>query len=77
MYFWTVANQKNVHVLHENQLREAVQQNTDYIVKRAVSLAQTPESGTLPANQTVIDLISRAVNPVHLAQADALWMAYL
>jgi transformation/transcription domain-associated protein len=77
MMFWTVANQKNVHVLHENQLREAVQQNTDSIVKRAVSLAQTPESGTLPANQTVIDLISRAVNPVHLAQADALWMAYL
>jgi transformation/transcription domain-associated protein len=77
MMFWTVANQKNVHVLHGNQLREAVQQNTDSIVKRAVSLAQTPESGTLPANQTVIDLISRAVNPVHLAQADALWMAYL
>ena len=77
MMFWTVANQKNVHVLHENQLREAVQQNTDSIVKRAMSLAQTPETGTLPANQTVIDLISRAVNPVHLAQADALWMGYL
>ncbi len=76
MFFWA-ANQKSLQSLQENQLREAVQQNTDFIVKRAVSLAQTPEHGNLPANQTVIDLISRAVNPVNLAQADALWMGYL
>jgi transformation/transcription domain-associated protein len=31
----------------------------------------------LPANQTVIDLIAKAVNPANLSQCDALWMAYL
>lgn len=33
--------------------------------------------GALPANQTVIDLIARAVNPLNLAATDALWMPYL
>ncbi|KAI5305551.1 prephenate dehydratase [Ascosphaera pollenicola] len=60
----------------ENQLREFVQTNTDFVVNRAVSLASSPD-GTLPANQSVIDLISRAVNPHQLAQCDALWMAYI
>lgn len=60
----------------EHQLREFVQTNTDFVVNRAVSLASSPD-GTLPANQSVIDLISRAVNPHQLAQCDALWMAYI
>lgn len=59
------------------QLREAVQANSDFIVKRAVSLARVPDTGNLPANQTLIDLISKAVNPVNLAGMDALWMPYL
>ena len=59
------------------QLRESVQTNSDFIVKRAVSLARAPETGNLPANQTLIDLISKAVNPVNLAGMDALWMPYL
>ena len=58
------------------QLRETVQTNSDMIVKRAVSLAQAPP-GNLPANQTVIDLIAKAVNPMNLALCDALWMPYV
>lgn len=59
-----------------SQLHEAVQNNGDLIVKRAIALAKAPE-GNLPANQTVIDLISKAVNPMKLAQAEPLWMPYL
>ncbi|KAI0119620.1 hypothetical protein F4814DRAFT_249005 [Daldinia grandis] len=73
--FWFTSSHRTVH-LNENQLRETVQTNCDMIVKRAVSLAQSPV-GNLPANQTVIDLIARAVNPMNLAQCDALWMPYL
>jgi len=60
----------------DNHLRDIVQGNSEIIVRKAVSLAQPP-MGNLPANQTVIDLISKAVNPMHLAQSDALWMPYL
>ena len=56
--------------------REAVQANNEMIVKKAVSLAQAPV-GNLPAHQTVIDLIAKAVNPMNLALCDALWMPYL
>ncbi|PGH01393.1 hypothetical protein AJ79_07934 [Helicocarpus griseus UAMH5409] len=73
MIFWSTA-QRNSSI--ETQLREMVQNNSDFIVNRAVSLASPPE-GNLPANQSVIDLISRAVNPQNLAQSDALWMPYL
>jgi transformation/transcription domain-associated protein len=59
-----------------DNVRETVQLNSEQIVKRAVSLAQSPP-GNLPATQTVIDLIAKAVNPVNLAQCDALWMPYL
>jgi transformation/transcription domain-associated protein len=58
------------------QLRETVQTNSEVIVKRTLSLAQSP-AGPLPANQTVIDLIAKAVNPMTLAQCDALFMPYL
>ncbi|KAI9822659.1 MAG: hypothetical protein M1827_000378 [Pycnora praestabilis] len=74
MIFWFT--QQHRSGLQENQLRETVQVNSDIIVKKAVSLAQPPP-GNLPANQTIIDLISKAVNPLHLAQSDALWMPYL
>lgn len=75
MIFWFTSSHRAVH-LNESQLRESVQMNCDMIVKRAVSLAQSPV-GYLPACQTVIDLIAKAVNPVNLAQCDALWMPYL
>lgn len=74
MMFWATAQHRGA--LPEHQLRELVYNNSDIIVNRAVSLASPPE-GNLPANQTTIDLISRAVNPQHLASCDALWMPYL
>ncbi|KAL3706148.1 transcription-associated protein 1 [Talaromyces marneffei ATCC 18224] len=74
MIFWATAHHRGN--VSENQLRELVQSNSTIIVNRAVSLASPPE-GNLPANQTTIDLISKAVNPQSLASADALWMPYL
>ena len=75
MIFWATAQHKGA--LQESQLRESVQANSDFIVKRANALARPPSENNLPANQTLIDLISKAVNPAHLAQCDALWMPYL
>ncbi|KAI9662779.1 MAG: hypothetical protein M1829_006123 [Trizodia sp. TS-e1964] len=74
MMFWF--SQQHRSILQDGQLRESVQINSDVIVKKAVSLAQ-PAAGNLPANQTVIDLIAKAVSPMNLSQADALWMPYL
>ncbi|KKP04788.1 transformation/transcription domain-associated protein [Trichoderma harzianum] len=74
MMFWLMNSHRSG--ISENQLRDSVQLNSDSIVKRAISLAHNP-SGNLPANQTVIDAIAKAVNPMNLAQCDALWMPYL
>jgi transformation/transcription domain-associated protein len=60
-----------------NMLRESVQVNSELVIRRAKSLAQPPESGNLPANQTVVDLVANAVNPKHLSTTDPLWMAWL
>ena len=75
MMYWFTSAHRSVN-LTENQLRETVQANSEMIVKKAVSLAQAP-AGNLPAHQTVIDLIAKAVNPMNLAMCDALWMPYL
>jgi len=61
----------------DSQIREAVQTGSDVIIKRAKAFADPPETLDLPANQTVIDRISDAVNPLRLAQTDALFMPYL
>lgn len=74
MIFWFTQQHKTGP--WETQLRDTVQTNSDMVVKRAVSLAKPPE-GTLPANQTVVDLIARAVDPKALGLCDALWMAWL
>ncbi|KAJ6097184.1 hypothetical protein N7499_001558 [Penicillium canescens] len=74
MMFWATAQHRSP--LPVGQLRDLVYNNSEIIVNRAVSLASPPE-GNLPANQTTIDLISKAVNPQHLASCDALWMPYL
>ncbi|MCJ1286042.1 hypothetical protein MMC26_005384 [Xylographa opegraphella] len=74
MMFWFTQQHRSVQ---EGQLRETVQHNSDLIVRRATSLAEPPSAGNLPANQTVIDFIAKAVNPMFLAQSDALWMPYL
>ena len=64
------------HRPFDGMLRERVHANCDVIVNRALALAKTG-AGTLPANQTAIDIISTAVDPMRLAQSDALWMPYL
>jgi transformation/transcription domain-associated protein len=64
--------------MNDSMLRETVQTNSESIVRRTLSLAQSPGgNGALPANQTVIDLIAKAVNPMNLAICDALFMPYL
>ena len=65
-----------------NALREIVATNCDFVVKRTLALTTVPQvpgnqMGVLPVNQTVIDLVSRAVNPLMLSAMDPLWMAYL
>lgn len=75
MIFWFTSSHRSTQMA-EGSLRETVQANSEIIVKRTLSLAQSPP-GALPANQTVIDLIAKAVNPMNLAQTDALWMPYL
>lgn len=74
--FWFTSNHRAQH-LDDGQLRATVQANCDLIVKRAMALATTDPEAKVPANQTVIDLISKAVNPINLAMQDALWHAYL
>lgn len=74
MIFWFTQQHKSG--VGEGQLREMTVQNCELVVKKAVSLARPPE-GNLPANQTVVDMIARAVNPQALAMTDALWMGYL
>ncbi|KAK4104754.1 hypothetical protein N658DRAFT_418642 [Parathielavia hyrcaniae] len=75
MMYWFTSSHRSMNVT-ENQLRETVQANSEMIVRKAVSLAQAP-AGNLPAHQTVIDLVAKAVNPMNLAMCDALWMPYL
>ncbi|KAF2279856.1 uncharacterized protein EI97DRAFT_463935 [Westerdykella ornata] len=70
---WYASQRKE---LGPDLLRDGVSNNSDLIVKRATSLGSLPTSGNLPANQTVVDLISQAVHPVKLAMTDPLWMAY-
>lgn len=76
MIFWFTSSHRNSGAMGEGQLRETVQLNSELIVKKTLSIAQSA-AGALPANQTVIDLIARAVNPMHLAQAETLFMPYL
>ena len=74
MIFWFTSQHRTQ--MAEQGLRESVGVNSELIVKRTLSLARVPE-GTLPANQTVIDLIAKSVNPVNLSQTEVLWMPYL
>jgi transformation/transcription domain-associated protein len=74
---WYTSQKRPVDQDGTNSLRDAVQQNSDLIVKRTTSIGSLPGSANLPANQTVVDLVAIAVNPVKLCQTDPLWMAYL
>lgn len=76
MIFWFTSAHRSQGGMAGDALRETVQANSELIVKRTLSIAQSP-AGALPANQTVIDLIAKAVNPINLAQCEALFMPYL
>ncbi|BFZ59893.1 transcription-associated protein 1 [Saitoella coloradoensis] len=68
--------QQHRPVAQDAQLREKVATNVDLIVRRASSLSHVAQ-GNIPANQTIIDLISQAVNPRSLASMDSLFMSWL
>jgi len=58
------------------ELRNQVTTNVELVMRRLSSLKKEP-GGNLPANQTVIDYISQAVDPLALAQMDLLWMPWI
>ncbi|KAI9104837.1 hypothetical protein DFS34DRAFT_691063 [Phlyctochytrium arcticum] len=68
--------------LPEAQLRDYVSQNVDLVLKRTHGIACRAErekgfERCEPANQTILDLISNAVNPHKLCQMDVSYMARL
>jgi transformation/transcription domain-associated protein len=73
-YHLTAAHRPN---LGTTELRVCVQANAASVMNRAKSLAIEPSSGGLPANQTVLDSVAKAVDPRKLSQMDPLWMPYL
>ncbi|KAF3932645.1 hypothetical protein ABW19_dt0201257 [Dactylella cylindrospora] len=74
MIFWVTQQHRGAS--GDQKIREKVDVNSTIIVRRTSALC-TNSQAMIPANQTVIDLISKAVNPANLAQTDHLWMAYL
>ncbi|KAI4255023.1 MAG: hypothetical protein LQ352_002768 [Teloschistes flavicans] len=81
LIFWFTQSHKTVE---GEALRKGVGRNVEGVVRRAVALARAPESGggdkgvaALPANQTVVDLVAKSVDPMNLSQGDVLWMGYL
>lgn len=59
------------------QLRELVEANSQAVARRAIALAKPPPEGMLPANQTVVDLVSKSVSPKALCQMEGGWMGWL
>ncbi len=59
----------------DSHLRELVKGNVEILIKRSTTLAHVSQNSV--ATQTVLDLISQAVNPRNLAASETLWMAYL
>ncbi|KAJ3344480.1 hypothetical protein HDU83_005150 [Entophlyctis luteolus] len=69
-------------VFQEQQLRDLVNQNCDLLLKRSHALACKIErekgaETAQPANQTVLDLVSQAANPLKLAQMEPVFMPML
>ncbi|KAF2663337.1 hypothetical protein BT63DRAFT_380282 [Microthyrium microscopicum] len=76
--FWFSAQRgASNNQLDTSILREAVQLNTEAVMRRVRGLAEEPKAGNLPANQSVVDLISTSVNPRTLSQMDFLWCPWL
>ena len=88
MYNWAAgrASSQAGEKMEGVHLREVVQQNVDFIVRRALALTKTQQNtqggenqaaGVLPACQNVVDLVSKATDPMKLANMDGLWMPWL
>ncbi|KAI9333573.1 hypothetical protein BDR26DRAFT_909001 [Obelidium mucronatum] len=78
----TSQNTSRKPAFQDAQLRDYVTQNCDLLVKRTAALACKVErekgvETAHPANQTILDLISQAGNPLKLAQMDGIWLAML
>lgn len=76
MNHWFTSQHKSSQ-LTPDVLRESVQSNSELVVKRASAIGSLPTGANLPANQTMVDLVSVAVHPGKLSQTDPLWMGYL
>ncbi|KIV86517.1 hypothetical protein, variant [Exophiala sideris] len=90
MYNWAAgrSSSSSESKMEGSNLREHVAQNADFVVRRALTLAKTQGSvgnateaggvtGVLPACQNVVDLVSRATDPMKLSVMDGLWMPWL
>ena len=75
MSFWFSSSRSQS--IKEHELREHVQRNADAIVNKAIYLAKDPQASNIPANQSVLDLVSKATNPEALCLTDLLWMPWL
>ncbi|KAI8605964.1 hypothetical protein EDD21DRAFT_315697 [Dissophora ornata] len=76
---WFTAGSKQ---LNEQNLGEKVTMTVEQVLKRTSLLSCKPERekgrGTnIPANQTILDLISQASNPLKYAQMDCTWLQWL
>ncbi|KAJ3121303.1 hypothetical protein HK098_003792 [Nowakowskiella sp. JEL0407] len=80
---WQIQNSRPQPILDHSNFKDAVSQNVELIIKRAQSLScraereKVSENSTIPVNQTILDLISTAVNPLKLAQMDVPFLACL
>ncbi|KAI8907173.1 hypothetical protein EDD86DRAFT_232632 [Gorgonomyces haynaldii] len=68
--------------VQDGQLRDHVHQNVDLLLKRAQALSCKVEreqgaDRLQPVNQTILDLVSHAVNPLKLAQMDVAFLPQL
>ncbi|RUP49800.1 hypothetical protein BC936DRAFT_141434 [Jimgerdemannia flammicorona] len=78
---WHSINHKPAN---DQQLREHVARNVDYVLKKTQFLSCKMErekvkavNSNTPVNQSIIDLISQAGNPQKLAQMECTWMPWL
>jgi transformation/transcription domain-associated protein len=72
----------NPNIMQEQEIRVRIAQNVDLVLKRAQTLScikerENAQDLQTPVNQTLLDLISCAVNPQKLAQMDAHWHPWL
>ncbi|KAK5808732.1 hypothetical protein F5H01DRAFT_281683, partial [Linnemannia elongata] len=68
--------------LNEQNLGERVTSTVDQVQRRTALLSCKPEreksrNNNIPANQTLLDLISQASNPLKYAQMDCSWLQWL